>query len=210
MVNKTLLQNGFRTFLTLSLAVVVCAAVPAPANAGLSPLAVSIVPPVQFPAQDFTVTGARISALWGDHKNVYGLDLGLVGNMTDGEMIGIGVSGIFNYNKGLTTGVFLQAAGLGNFNVNKAMIYGVQIAGLVNSNKAESRVVGLQIAAVNLANYTDIRGIQAGIYNTARDVVGFQIGLVNQCDTLHGLQIGLINFHTRGLFSVAPILNVGF
>jgi hypothetical protein len=180
------------------------------ADAGLSPLGVSIVPPVEFPAQDFTITGARISAIWGDHKNVYGLDLGLVGNMTDGEMVGVGVSGVFNYNKGVTTGVFLQAAGLGNFNVNKAMIYGVQLAGLVNSNKAESRVVGLQLAAVNLANYTDIRGVQAGVYNTARDVVGFQIGLINKCDSLHGLQIGLINFHTRGLFSVAPILNVGF
>jgi hypothetical protein len=33
---------------------------------------------------------------------------------------------------------------------------------------------------------------------------------VNIADSLHGIQIGLINFHRQGLFSVAPILNVGF
>lgn len=181
-----------------------------PAEAGVSPLSVSLIPPLQFPPKDFTVTGARLSALWGNHRSVYGIDLGLIGNMTEGEFVGIGVSGVFNYNKGVTTGVFLQAAGLGNFNVNHARIYGVQIAGIINSNKAESRVIGLQLAAVNLAPYTDIRGVQAGIYNKARDVVGFQIGLINVADSLHGLQIGLINFHTRGIFSVAPIINVGF
>lgn len=180
------------------------------AEAALSPLSVAILPPVQFPSQDFTVTGARLSVFWGQHKNVYGLDVGAIGNITEGEFVGVGVSGVFNYNKGSTTGVFLQGAGLGNFNVNKAQIYGVQIAGLINSNRAESKVVGLQIAAVNLGPYTDIRGLQVGVYNKARDVVGFQIGLINSCDSLHGLQIGLLNFHTRGLFSVAPFLNVGF
>jgi len=175
-----------------------------------SPLSVSLIPPLQFPPQDFTVAGARVSALWGNHRNVYGIDLGAIGNVTEGEFIGVGVSGIFNYNKGVTTGVFLQAAGLGNFNVNHARIYGVQIAGIINSNKAESKVIGLQLAAVNLAPYTDIRGVQAGIYNKARDVIGFQIGIINVADSLHGLQIGLLNFHTKGVFAVAPIINFGF
>jgi hypothetical protein len=179
------------------------------AQAALSPLGVAVIPPVQFPPSDFTVTGARVSLLWGLHKNVYGLDVGAIGNMTDGQFVGIGVSGLFNYNRGLTTAIGLQAAGLANINVNKARIYGLQIA-TVNSNKSESVVVGVQAALVNLAKFTDVRGVQVGVYNHAHDVVGLQLGLVNIADSLHGIQIGLINFHTRGLFAVAPILNIGF
>lgn len=179
-------------------------------EAALSPLGVAIVPPVQFPGKDFTVTGLRMSVLWGNQKNVYGLDVGAIGNMTEGQMTGIGVSGLFNLNKGQTTGVLLQAAGIGNFNQGKARIYGVQIAGIVNANKAESVVAGLQVALLNLGPYTNIRGVQVGLYNKAHDVAGFQIGIINDADSLHGIQIGLINFHRRGLFSVAPILNIGF
>lgn len=180
-----------------------------PAFAAMSPVSVSIVPPLEFPPYDFDITGLRLSALWGSHRNVYGFDFGLLGNMTNGQMTGVAVSGLFNYNQGMTTAIGIQAAGLANVNVNKARIYGVQVAAF-NSNRAESTVVGLEVGLVNMASYTDIRGFQVGVFNRAHDVVGFQIGLINQCDTLHGLQIGLINFHTRGLFAVAPILNVGF
>ncbi|MBS1961384.1 MAG: hypothetical protein JST04_04145 [Bdellovibrionales bacterium] len=180
------------------------------AHAALSPIGVALVPPLQFPGHDYSVTGLRASILWGNQRNVYGLDLGVIGNMTDGENVGIMASGVFNLNKGQTTAVLLQGAGLGNFNRNKARIFGVQVAGIINKNDAESVVGGLQLALVNLGPYTNIRGIQAGIYNKAHDVVGFQLGLVNDCDNLHGIQIGLINFHRQGLFSVAPILNIGF
>lgn len=180
------------------------------AKAALSPVALAVIPPVQFPGEDFTVTGLRASVLWGNQRNVYGVDLGVIGNMTEGENAGISASGIFNLNRGQTNGVLLQAAGLGNFNVGKARIYGLQIAGILNSNKAESVVGGVQLALLNLGPYTNIRGLQVGLYNKAHDVVGFQIGVINDADSLHGIQIGLINFHRQGLFSVAPILNVGF
>lgn len=180
-----------------------------PVFAAMSPVGVSIVPPIEFPPYDFDITGVRVSALWGSHRNVYGFDFGLLGNMTNGQMTGVAASGLFNYNQGMTTAIGLQAAGLANVNINKARVYGVQVAAF-NSNKAESVVVGLQVGLVNLAGYTDIRGLQVGVYNRAHDVAGFQVGLINQCDSLHGLQIGLINFHTRGLFAVSPILNFGF
>jgi hypothetical protein len=179
------------------------------AFAAMSPLSVSLVPPLEFPPSDFTVTGLRASVLWGSHRNVYGIDLGLIGNMTEGQMTGIAASGVFNYNRGSTTAIGLQAAGIANVNLNKARIYGVQVAA-VNSNKAESVVVGLQAGLVNLASFTDIRGFQVGVYNKAHDVVGFQLGVINECDSLHGIQIGLLNFNAKGLFSVAPILNIGF
>lgn len=176
---------------------------------GVTPLAVAIIPPVQFPPNDFAVAGLRASALWGKHYSVYGIDLGLVGNMTEQHFVGVAASGIFNYNKGTTTAIGLQAAGVANINVNKAQIYGVQVA-LYNSNVAESFLLGLGVGAVNDSPFMKVAGIQAGLYNRANVVSGIQIGVVNVANTLHGLQIGLLNFNRTGLFAVAPILNFGF
>jgi hypothetical protein len=181
-----------------------------PAQAAFSPLAVSLFAPIQFPPTDFSVTGLRLNLLYSHHRDMYGFDFGLGGNSTDQQFTGIGVAGVFNWNRGATTAVFLQAAGIANVNVNKATIVGFQIAGMVNSNKAESSVIGIQLAPVNLAQNTKIYGLQTGLYNQAQDVYGFQIGILNFARSLHGLQIGLLNFNQTGLFSVAPILNVGF
>lgn len=182
-----------------------------PAHAALSPVSVSIVPPIQFPPADFSVTGFRLSLLWGHHRDMYGLDLGLIGNMTDQDFTGIGLSGIFNITHGTTTAIGAQLAGLMNLNTNKTHVYGLQGAIGLNENDAESSVVGLQLAALaNLADHTTIWGAQVALYNKAYAVYGFQIGLVNVVENLHGLQIGLVNFNHTGLFSVSPILNVGF
>lgn len=180
------------------------------AEAAVSPLGLSIIPPVQFPPGDFNVAGARASVLWGKHRRVYGLDVGGIGNMTEQQFAGIAVAGGFNLNQGQVTVVLLQAAGIANVNRAQSKIFGVQVAGLINSNKGESTLVGLQLAPVNLASHTKIGGIQAGIYNTANVVYGLQIGLVNVTNRLHGLQIGLVNVHKQGLFAVAPFLNFGF
>ncbi len=169
----------------------------------------SLVLPVQFPKFEFSVSGARVSALWGKHRDVYGLDLGLIGNMTDQRFVGIGVSGLFNYTAGDTTVILLQAAALANINVQKTNVYGVQLAAL-NKNDAESSLVGIGVGLVNLSPNMKIMGVQAGLYNTARSVYGFQIGVINQTTDLHGLQIGLLNFAKNGPFAVSPILNVGF
>ncbi len=175
-----------------------------------SPLSVGIVPPIQFPTSDFSVTGVRASVLWGRHRDMYGIDVGLLGNVTEQEFVGIALSGGFNYTSGNTTAIGGQISGLGNFNTNKTDVYGVQAAGLLNKNDAASSVNGLQIAVANLAPHTVVRGVQAGIYNRALAVYGFQIGLVNRADNLHGLQIGLINFHHKGTFAVSPFLNFGW
>lgn len=181
-----------------------------PALAFNSPVSVGIAPPVQFPTSKFSVTGVRLSTLWGRHRDLYGLDLGLIGNVTDQDFVGLGVSGLFNLTNGTTTALGLQAAGLANINTKTASIYGFQIAGLLNKNTGSSTVNGIQFAAVNLSDHTVIRGAQIGIYNKAQTVYGLQIGVVNVCDNLHGLQIGLANFHHKGLFVVSPILNVGW
>lgn len=181
-----------------------------PAKAAVSPLSFNILPPVQFPPADFSVTGLRISALYGRHRDMYGLDLGLVGNVTEQSFVGLGVSGIFNYTKGQTHAIGLQLAGLANVNTNKTRVYGIQAALGTNYNTAESSVAGLQIALANISRHTNIYGAQVGLYNRANKVYGLQVGLVNETQNLHGIQIGLINFHHQGVVSVCPILNIGF
>lgn len=178
--------------------------------AAMSPLSVSIAPPIQFPPADFSVTGVRASVLWGRHRDLYGIDLALGGNITEQTFTGIGISGIFNYTKGTTTALGAQLAGITNINTNKTSVYGLQAALGANINTAASKVVGLQFALANLSGHTDIYGVQAGLYNKAQSVYGFQIGLVNECANLHGLQIGLVNFHHQGVFRVSPFLNFGF
>jgi hypothetical protein len=184
-------------------------AVPHSAYALFSPIGVSVVPPIQMPPDDFSITGVRLDLIYGDNRAVYGFDLGVIGNGTDQQMTGIQFAGGFNYNKGQATIIGIQAAGITNINVNHTTIIGAQVA-LVNVNKAESSLGGFELGLVNDATYTTIVGAQVGLYNSARVVNGFQIGLINVADSLHGIQIGLANFNHTGLFSFAPILNVGF
>lgn len=181
------------------------------AQAAISPVSVSIVPPVQFPPSDFSVTGARASVLWGHHRDVYGFDFGLIGNITDQDFTGLAVSGVFNNTRGTTLIPGLQLAGLANVNNNKTTVVGVQATLGVNYNEAASSVSGIQLGLIaNIAAFTDVYGMQIGLYNRAKEVYGFQIGLVNICDNLHGIQIGIANFNHKGPFAISPIINVGF
>jgi hypothetical protein len=196
----------------ISILIVAAALLPlAPAHAAVSPLGIGIVNPVQFPPDDFNVAGLRLSLLWGDHRDVYGLDVGLLGNITRQEFVGIGLAGGANITHGMTTIIGLQAAGGANIGYQKTTVVGLQLAGGLNYLTAESSVSGLQVAILgNLAAHTTIYGAQIGLYNRAKKVYGFQIGLVNVADSLSGIQIGLINFHHTGLFAISPIINIGF
>ena len=179
------------------------------AMAVVSPLAVSIFPPVQFPGDSFDITGLRLDVLWGVHNSVYGFDLGGIGNETKTAMAGIQLAGVFNYNQGSATAIGVQAAGIANVNIQKAHVVGLQVA-LFNGNYAESSLLGVQAGVVNMSSFTSMTGVQVGLFNTAGSVQGIQIGLINKARALHGLQIGLANFNQGGPFAVTPILNVGF
>lgn len=181
-----------------------------PLFAAISPVGIAVVPPVQFPPDSFSVTGLRLSLLFGSHRDIYGFDFGVLGNKTKQDFTGIGVSGLINITEGTTHAIGAQLAGIANWNTNKTKVYGLQLAGVVNMNKATSSIVGLQVALANLSGHTGVYGAQIGVYNKAREVYGFQIGLVNEATNLHGIQIGLVNFHHKGLFVVSPIINIGF
>lgn len=177
--------------------------------AALSPVAIAIVPPVEFPPKDFSVTGVRLSLGWGNHRDLYGVDLGLLGNTTEQDFVGAAVSGLFNRTKGQTTILGLQAAALTNLNHNQTNVFGLQVSAF-NINLATSSVNGVGLALANIGEHTTVRGAQVGAYNRAQIVQGFQIGIINVCDNLHGIQIGLLNFHRKGLFVVSPLINIGF
>lgn len=180
------------------------------AQAFVSPLSLSLVPPIEFPSEDFTVGGLRLSILWGEHRSVYGFDFGAVGNITEQDFGGMAVSGGFNSTNGQATIVGFQIAGIANVNMGKLSMYGVQVAA-VNYNKGEAGGFGVMAGLLgNISPDLTFGGIQVGLYNRALTMYGFQIGLVNVVDNLHGLQIGLVNFNRNGPFAVSPILNVGF
>lgn len=181
------------------------------AQAAISPVGLAIVPPIQFPPTDSGVTGLRFSVLYGRHRDMYGIDLAVLGNVTDQSFVGIAIAGGANIHHGMTTIVGLELAGGVNYMKEKAGVYGVQIAGLMNWMNAEGSVNGFQISLLgNVASHSIVRGAQIGLYNRAKSVYGFQIGLVNDTDHLHGIQIGLANFHRTGLFYVSPVINIGF
>ncbi len=203
LMKKTLLVGNVTFFVSLLMSL--------SASAGVSPFGFSVIDPVQVPFRDFSITGLRMSVLWGNHSSVSGIDFGGIGNITQQHFGGIGISSIFNLNNGTSTIVGLQFAGFANMNMNKATILGIQATAGVNLNNAESSLVGAQIAGVsNYSPYTDVYGFQLSMYNRGHTVTGFQIGLVNDADLLHGIQIGLLNFNRKGMFSVAPVINIGF
>src|SRR3954471_4566193 len=123
------------------------------AQAAVSPVSLSLLPPLQFPPSDFTIIGFRASLLWGRQRDIYGLDLGLLGNITDQTFTGIGIAGGANITHGTTTIIGLQLAGIANVNTNKTTVYGLQAALGVNANTAASSVGGLQLALVNLCEH---------------------------------------------------------
>jgi len=128
------------------------------ADSDNSPLGVSLFPPLQLPNSGYGIVGLRVS-LVGSHREAQGIDLGLLGNVTNKNFKGLAISGLFNYNYGLSTVVGLQLAGLANLNIGTSKVYGVQLAGY----NTAGTVYGLQLGLVNVAN--DLHGVQIGLFN---------------------------------------------
>jgi hypothetical protein len=182
-----------------------------PAHAVVAPFGLAVFPPVQLPFSGGSILGSRFSLITGRHFGVYGVDLGLIGNITTEHFVGTAVSGIYNWTKGSATVLGLQFAGIANINTDYTRVYGVQASFGFNTNLGDTKIYGLQIGLLgNSAPQTKVYGVQIGLLNEAQAIYGFQIGLVNMTQQLHGVQIGLANFSTRYVSSGAPFLNIGF
>jgi hypothetical protein len=127
-----------------------------------SPIGIGLFPPLQVPNSEFGITGLRVSGV-GINRASIGLDVGLLGNITNQTFKGSAVSLLFNYNK------------------LNADIIGFQIAGLANVNGTGSSLYGIQLGLFNKVTYA--YGLQIGLINVAQNLHGIQIGLINFNDS---------------------------
>lgn len=155
-------------------------------SAGLTPLAVSLVPAMELPSDDWSIAGLRLNLLVGRHHDVWGIDIGTIGNDVVYDGGGVQSAGIFNRCGG--------------------DFQGLQMSGVLNWTDGE--IDGVQIALVNHAS--DLSGLQLGFLNVADRGSGVQIGLVNAARALEGLQIGLVNIIRESSVPFFPIVNFAF
>ena len=203
---------NFRITLLSCILGISCLTISIRAHAAMySPIAVSLIPPVQLPPSTFGVSGVRLSLLWGHNRHVYGLDVGGLGNITTVQFGGTAISGLFNITHGVTDILGVQLAGLANYNTESTFVLGAQLTLGLNINTAGSSIYGIDVGLLgNYTPHTKVHGVQFGLYNNSRSIYGLQIGLLNRTANLHGIQIGLLNFNTKGMFEISPLLNIGF
>ena len=140
------------------------------AVSGTSFFALGLAPRVEFPPLDYDVTGLRLNLLIGDHTDVYGLDVGVLGNFVKREIGGLQVAGLFN--------VVGESGGA------------LQLACICNNCKGIFS--GAQIGAVNVAE--KCTGLQLGLVNRAYRLSGVQVGLLNFIDTSAVSLFPIVNF----------------
>ena len=167
-----------------------------------APLAISIVPMLEAPSETWDVVVLRLNLFVGNHRAVYGLDLGVLGNFADYKMNGLGIGGLFN-SVGESDSA-LHIAGI--FNFAAFDFNGCQISGVCSIT--EGTHCGVQIGLGNYAG--NLVGVQIGGFNSIEKGTGVQIGLFNSADCLAGLQLGLININHSSSVSCLPILNFAF
>jgi hypothetical protein len=173
-----------------------------PASVGTFPFAVSIVPGVSFPPEDWSVAGLRINLFAGRHRDLWGIDIGGLGNELTGELTGL--QGAAVWNRVGQAPAAIQAAGIAN--LCERNFCGVQTASIYNWTGEE--FTGLQAGLLNRAG--GLAGVQVGLYNAVDYGSGLQIGLVNAARALAGVQIGLANLNAGSTLSFFPVINMAF
>jgi len=163
------------------------ACAPAPYCA-TTPFALSFVPKFEAPIESWDVVMLRLNILVGNHRAVYGLDIGGLGNFADYKMNGIGVAGLFN-SVGESDGA-IHVAGIFNF--------------------AAFDFSGCQISGVYSCTEGSHCGLQIGCGNYAGKLTGLQIGVFNYAERLNGVQIGLVNVNRSSPVTFLPIANAAF
>ena len=210
-----------------------------------TPLEINLASPLQVPFSVRDVWGIRANIIYGRALNVYGLDFGLVGvnnadmsgvelegfNWIVGNLYGLQVGAIGNVvmkhaygvqlggiinrvqdeSEGLMMGLLDFTTGykgveLGALTWDVAYVTGAQV-GLVNVAKDVS---GAEIGALNFVN-GNMTGAQIGLFNSVAGIAsGVQIGAFNAAQNLTGLQIGLININAEGAWPIMVIVNANF
>ena len=171
-------------------------------TAGVRPCAITLVPGLEFPSSEWTVSVFRFNALLGRHHSVSGVDFGVIGNFVDYDLTGFGFSAGFN-DCGMSDSAFMLA---GLFNHAFWNYRGLQVAG--GGNVAEGGAVGAQLAVFNSAER--LSGLQLGAVNVTSSGSGVQVGVINVAERLKGAQIGAFNIIRESPFPFLPVINCAF
>lgn len=178
---------------------------PAPvSSAGVFPISIGLIPPAQFPAEDWDITGLRLNIFVGLHNNVGFIDLGVLGNLSHGDVMGLEIAGV--WNQVAQNAQAIQIAGIGNRVLGQ--FKGLQLAGAVNYGNISADVQGLQLACANVAG--GMEGVQIGLFNRAEEISGLQVGVINMTRNMSGLQLGLINIISDSNVPFMIVLNAAF
>lgn len=200
---------------------------------GWTPVAIGIATPVQLPwgLNRWDVYGLDLNVLYSDAPRVYGLDIGGLAAVVRDDMMGLQISGLFNFNLkdvyGMRVTLGLNLSRGNTYGWDTGLIafrdscYGVDIEFL---GAAQREMVGLQIGGLanvssvgscglTIAGLTNIaksaRGCQIAMaFNMTEELRGCQIGLVNYTEICpNGFQIGLVNIVMQNKLKVLPIIN---
>ncbi len=144
----------------------------------------SVFSPGQLPAPSSTIYGGRLSLIYGDCHELYGVDFGITGSVRehmDGAQFNLFWNGIGTDMAGFQLGV---------------------------ANTVEGYFAGWQLGLVNVSD--ELYGCQLGLVDVASAVYGCQLGLVNVTTHLYGCQLGLLNFSTDRAWTFWPFINIGW
>lgn len=72
-------------------------------------------------------------------------------------------------------------------------------------NLSETASSGLELGLLNIGK-GEVRGMQFGVFNHAKDMHGFQLGVINHAGHLSGVQVGLLNFVDKGKVKAFPFV----
>jgi hypothetical protein len=122
------------------------------AQAGGSPIQLALFNPVQIVPENESISGFRLSLLYGRNANMSGLDLGIVTNTT-----------------GNLTGVQWGLVSIVNGNAEGWQWNWV--------NMVDGSMSGLQMGHYSSSNH--VKGVQFGLINNTVTIKGVQIGLIN-------------------------------
>lgn len=170
--------------------------------AGEQPFAFAMMPQVETPDRKWDSVLFRFNLFVGAHRSVYWFDIGVLGNITDYEMSGLGIACLFN-NTGMAPAAFHIAGAVNHCSWN---FNGLQLA--AGFNWTEGAFSGLQISCVNSAGR--LSGMQVGLANVVEQGTGAQIGVINVADRLEGLQIGIANINRDSAVPFFPVVNFAF
>lgn len=179
-----------------------------------APFQASAIPGVSTHAEfsGQVVNTVSLNAVGGYNAGVDGFELGLIFNLDKGDVGAVQIAGVFNVVGGNVNGI--QVGGLYNnvlgsvrgiqlsllHNSVKRDLNGIQLSGLYNHTRGQVR--GIQTGLGNIAGQK-FSGIQAGVFNYARNLRGVQLGLINVADSSSGYSIGLINIIRYGYHKLA-------